>query len=348
MKLSEYDYYLPENYIAQYPLEKRDRSKLLVLNRKNGEIHHRHFCNITEYLNPGDCLVINETRVFPARLIGSEEKSSDEVEIFLLRPVGNQHWEALVKPGKKLPVGSRVTFAEGRLTAEIKERTEVGGRVVKFECDEDFDRLVEEIGIVPLPPYVKRLGEEKDKKTYQTVYAKVKGGVAAPTAGFHFTEELLEGIKDMGVEIVPIVLHPSVGTFRPVTVSDPRKHKMEPEYYQASAECLKKILETRKAGGRVIAVGTTVVRVLESISEEEDLSEEKNLRDLSGWTNKFIYPPYDFKLTEALLTNFHLPKSTLLFLVSAFATRKMIFSAYREAIERKYRFYSYGDAMFII
>ena len=347
MKLSEYDYYLPEDYIAQYPLEKRDHSKLLVLNRKNGEIHHRHFYDITEYLKQGDCLVINETRVFPARLIGNEEKSSDEVEVFLLRPVANQHWEALVKPGRKLPVGSRVAFAEGRLTAEIKERTEVGGRVVKFECQQDFDRLVEEIGIVPLPPYVKRPPEEQDKRTYQTVYAKVKGGVAAPTAGFHFTEQLLERIEGMGVEIVPIVLHPSVGTFRPVTVPAPRKHRLEPEQYVVSAECLKRILEARKKQGRVIAVGTTVVRVLETISEEEDLSEERNLGDLSGWTNKFIYPPYDFKLTGALLTNFHLPKSTLLFLVSAYANRKMIFSAYREAIERKYRFYSYGDAMLI-
>jgi len=347
MKLSEYDYHLPEHFIAQYPLEKRDHSKLLVLNRKNGEIQHGHFYNITEYLKPGDCLVTNETKVFPARLIGRKEKSSDTVEIFLLRPVGNQHWEALVKPGKKLPVGSRVTFAAGRLTAEIKDRTEVGGRVVKFECPEDFDRLVEEVGIVPLPPYVKRAPEEKDKRTYQTVFAKVKGGVAAPTAGFHFTEELLQRIKAVGVEILPMVLHPSVGTFRPVTVSDPRKHKMEPEYYQVSAACLRKIVETRKGGGRVIAVGTTVVRVLETISEKGDISEDENLRELSGWTDKFIYPPYDFKLTDALLTNFHLPKSTLLFLVSAFATRKTIFSAYREAIERKYRFYSYGDAMLI-
>jgi S-adenosylmethionine:tRNA ribosyltransferase-isomerase len=348
MKLSEYDYYLPENYIAQYPLEKRDHSKLLVLNRKSGEIQHRNFYEVTEYLHPGDCLVINETKVFPARLIGKEEKTSEEVEIFLLRPVSNQHWEALVKPGKKLPVGSRVVFAEGRLTAEIKNRTEVGGRVVAFECRENFDRLVEEIGIVPLPPYVKRPPEEKDKKTYQTVYAKVKGGVAAPTAGFHFTEELLKRIKESGVEVVPMALHPSVGTFRPVTVPDPRKHRMEPEYYQISAESLKNILETRKRQGRIIAVGTTVVRALETISDQKDFSEERNLRGMSGWTNKFIYPPYDFKLTDLLLTNFHLPKSTLLFLVSAFATRKMIFSAYREAIERKYRFYSYGDAMFIL
>lgn len=348
MKLSEYDYHLPEGYIAQYPLEKRDHSRLLVLDRKGEEIQHRHFYDITEYFKPADCLVINETKVFPARLIGTEETSSQEVEVFLIRPISNQHWEALVKPGKKLPPGTRVTFAEGRLAAEIKERTEVGGRLVMFQCPENFERLVEEIGIVPLPPYVRRPPEEKDKRTYQTVYAKVKGGVAAPTAGFHFTQELLKAIREMGVEIVPIVLHPSVGTFRPVTVPDPRKHRMEPEYYEVGAESLKKIVNAQRRGGRVIAVGTTVVRVLETIAEERDLEHEESLTDLSGWTDKFIYPPYDFHLTDVLLTNFHLPKSTLLFLVSAFATRRMIFSAYREAIERKYRFYSYGDAMLIL
>ncbi|MBD3232250.1 MAG: tRNA preQ1(34) S-adenosylmethionine ribosyltransferase-isomerase QueA [candidate division Zixibacteria bacterium] len=347
MRLSDYDYKLPKEYIAQYPCEKRDHSRLLVLHRKTGEIEHRYFYDIGDYLNFGDCLVINDSKVFAARLFGKKKPTGGKVEVFLLRQIEEFVWEALVNPGRKLPPGTEVQFEEG-FGCEIGNRTDVGGRIIRFTPVENLSDLIDKYGRIPLPPYVSRDDEAVDRDRYQTVYASVKGAVAAPTAGFHFTPLLLDEIQEQGIKIARITLHPSLGTFRPVTVQDPRDHKMHSEYFSLSPVAADVINATINKGGRIIAVGTTSVRTLEKVAIRDNETERYKAKPMSGSTDLYIYPPYDYKLVDALITNFHLPKSTLLFLVSALAGREKILNAYEEAKRLKYRFFSYGDAMLII
>ncbi|UCE05561.1 MAG: tRNA preQ1(34) S-adenosylmethionine ribosyltransferase-isomerase QueA [bacterium] len=342
MKLSDFKYDLPEHLIAQYPAEKRDQSKLMVLDRKTETIETRVFTNIFEYLNPGDCLVLNETRVFPARLMATKDKTDARVEIFLLRELENSLWEVLVKPARKVRVGNRITIAKDFI-CDVIDNTVSGGRVVRFYYQGDFFEMVEQLGKSPLPPYIKRESEESDKERYQTVYAKVRGAVAAPTAGLHFTKRALDKIQKKGVEIVFVLLHLGLGSFRPVMVEDLSRHKMDSEYFEISDEATEKINQTIHDGGNIVAVGTSTVRVLESV-----VTSERFVKPMKGWTDKFIYPPYEIKIVDRLITNFHLPCSTLLMLVSAFAGRDFIFRAYQKAIEEKWRFYSYGDAMLIL
>jgi S-adenosylmethionine:tRNA ribosyltransferase-isomerase len=343
MRISEYDFKLPQELIAQYPIEKRDHSKLMVLHRRSGKIEHRIFSQIIDYLEEGDGLVINQTRIFPARLFGKLENKDSKIEILLLRKIEEDVWEILVKPGRKAKIGQRIVFNQNRLSCEILEKSPAGGRVAKFLFDGDFFDIVDQIGVIPLPPYIKRDPENLDKSRYQTVYAKDIGAVAGPTAGFHFTKELLKKIADNGVSLIPIVLHVGLGTFRPIKVEDPSEHRMEPEYYKIDETSAEKITQVKKNGGRIFAIGTSVVRTLETVARQDGILEPKE-----GWTDIFIYPPYRFQLGDAILTNFHLPKSTLILLVSAFADKELIFKAYQEAIEKQYRFYSYGDAMLII
>ncbi len=342
MKLSDFKYNLPEKLIAQYPAEKRDQSRLMVLHRDTQKIEDKIFADIVDYINPGDCLVINETKVFPARLMGTKDKTEAKVEVFLLRELENGLWEVLVKPARKVRVGNRLSIGD-ELVCDVIDNTVSGGRVVRFRYEGDFFEIVERLGQSPLPPYVKREPEPIDKTRYQTVYARVRGAVAAPTAGLHFTEEILQKLRDKGVKIVPIVLHLGLGSFRPVMVEDLSRHKMDSEYYEISEQAAETINQTIKEGGKVVAVGTSVVRALETQVTSEGL-----VKPEKGWTDKFIYPPYDFKIVDRLITNFHLPGSTLLMLVCAFADRDFIFKAYRRAIKEKYRFYSYGDAMLIL
>lgn len=346
MKLSDYDYSLPRGFIAQYPAEKRDQSRLLVLDRNSGEIEHKRFYHICDYLRPGDCLVINNSKVFAARLFG-KRPTGGKAEVFLLRKIENFTWEALVNPGRKLPPGTEVSFNSG-LKCTLKERTEVGGRIVEFEPVENIDDLIEEHGHIPLPPYIARDDEEIDRERYQTVYSSVKGAVAAPTAGFHFTPDLLDKLKRRDVAIAEITLHPSLGTFRPITVENPLEHIMEPEYFRLTESAAEIVNNTVKAGGRIIAVGTTSVRTLEKVASRGEKKENYFMAPAEGYTDLYIYPSYKFKIVTGLVTNFHLPKSTLLFLVSAFAGREYILNAYEEAKAHRYRFYSYGDAMLII
>ncbi len=342
MKLSDFKYPLPEHLIAQYPAERRDESRLMVLHRDAGKIEHRIFRDIVEYFQEGDCLVINQTKVFPARLFGIKEKTAARVEIFLLRELENGLWEVLVKPARKVRIGNRLHLTDD-LYCDVIDNTVSGGRVVRFNYNGNFFSIVEKLGQAPLPPYIKREPEPLDKERYQTVFAKVRGAVAAPTAGLHFTKELLDVLKKKGVTIVPVVLHVGLGSFRPVQVEDLSRHKMDSEYYEVYEDSAGVINETKKSGGRVIAVGTTVVRALETaVTSDHHVKAEK------GWTDKFIYPPYEFKVVDALVTNFHLPGSTLLMLVSAFAGHDFVFKAYRKAVREKYRFYSYGDAMLIL
>ncbi len=341
MKLSDFKYNLPDKLIAQYPLEERDASRLMVLDRENGNIEHRRFSDVTEYLNEKDILVVNETKVFPARLQGVKEKTDAKVEVFLLRELENSLWEILVKPARKVRIGNRLIINED-IFCDVIDNTVSGGRVVRFNVNGNFYNMIDRIGESPLPPYIKRPPEDIDKERYQTVYAKERGAVAAPTAGLHFTEDLLEAVKKIGVKVIPLTLHIGLGTFRPVIVEDVSRHHMDSEYYSISSESADIINKTKANGGKVIAVGTTTVRTLESAITSDSLVKESN-----GWTDKFIYPPYDFQIVDALITNFHLPSSTLLMLVSALAGRDFIFKAYRKAIKEKYRFYSYGDAMFI-
>lgn len=342
MKLSDFKYNLSENLVAQYPAEQRDKSKLMILNREKHSIDIDEFSTIKNFVNEGDCLVINETKVFPARIMGTKEKTEAEVEIFLLRELESSLWEVLVKPARKVRVGNRLHLTED-LYCDVIDNTVSGGRVVRFNYNGNFYSIVEELGRSPLPPYIKRDPEPLDKERYQTVYAKVRGAVAAPTAGLHFTEELLAEIKKKGVSIVPLVLHVGLGSFRPVQVEDLSRHKMDSEYFEIYQETADTINQTKANGGRIIAVGTTSVRALEStVTSDNSVKAEK------GWTDKFIFPPYEFKVVDALVTNFHLPGSTLLMLVSAFADRDFIFKAYRKAMREKFRFYSYGDAMLII
>lgn len=340
MKTSDFYYELPKELIAQDPLEDRSSSRLMHLDRNTGAVEHRHFRDIREYLKPGDCLVINDTKVIPARLYGRKEGTDALIEILLLKRKENDVWETLVKPGKKCRPGAEISFGEGILKGKIIEVVEEGNRLIQFEYEGIFEEILDRLGEMPLPPYITH--KLKDKNRYQTVYAKHEGSAAAPTAGLHFTEELLEEIQSMGVRIAHVTLHVGLGTFRPVKVEEVTEHHMHSEFYVVEEEQAALINQTRKQGGRVIAVGTTSCRTLESAA-----SEDGTLKAGSGWTDIFIYPGYRFKIMDALITNFHLPESTLLMLVSAFADKEKIMKAYEEAVRQRYRFFSFGDAMFI-
>ena len=339
MDLKEFYYDLPEELLAQVPIQKRDESRLMVLDRNNKTIEHKIFKDILDYLKPGDCLVRNNTKVIPARIYGKKETGAN-VEFLLLNNIEGDIWEAIVRPGNKLHVGTKVTFGEGLLNAEILEVMEGGTRKVKFTYNGIFNEILDQIGLMPLPPYIHEELKEKDR--YQTVYAKYQGSAAAPTAGLHFTEELLEKIKEKGVEIANVTLHVGIGTFRPVKVEKIEEHHMHSEHYYIKKEDAEKINNAKKNGGRIISVGTTSCRVLESIADENGF-----VKETEGDTSIFIYPGYKFKCIDALITNFHLPESTLLMLVSALAGKDYIMKAYKEAVEQKYRFFSFGDAMFI-
>ena len=339
MKVSDFNYELPEELIAQTPIQKRDMSRLMVLNRKDKSIEHKVFKDIIEYLHKGDCLVINNTKVIPARLYGKKETGAN-VEFLLLKRIEGDIWEVMVRPGRKLLKGTRVTFGEGILEAEILEVLENGNRKVLFKYEGIFNEILDKIGLMPLPPYIKKTLKERDR--YQTVYAKYLGSAAAPTAGLHFTEELLKQLKEKGVEIANVTLHVGIGTFRPVKVENIEEHSMHSEHYYIKKEDVEKINNTKKSGGRIIAVGTTSCRVLESVADENGM-----VKEIEGDTSIFIYPGYKFKCIDALITNFHLPESTLIMLVSALADREYIMKAYNEAVKEKYRFFSFGDAMFI-
>lgn len=341
MKTSDFFYELPEELIAQDPLEDRTASRLLVLDKKTDKLEHKIFSDVIDYLNQGDCLVINNTRVIPARLIGEKEGTGGKVEILLLKRLKNDIWETLVKPGKKLRPGARVTFGDGRLKAEIMEIAEEGNRLVKFYYEGIFEEILDSLGEMPLPPYITHKLE--DKEMYQTVYAKFNGSAAAPTAGLHFTNELLERIRQKGIRIASITLHVGLGTFRPVKVEDVNNHHMHTEWYEVNKEAADIINETKKNGGRVICVGTTSCRTIESVADEDGLMSAK-----TGETDIFIYPGYKFKVMDGLITNFHLPESTLVMLVSAFAGKERVLSAYETAVKEKYRFFSFGDAMILI
>ena len=341
MKTSDFFYELPEELIAQDPLEDRTASRLLVLDRKTDKLEHKIFGDVINYLNPGDCLVINNTRVIPARLIGEKEGTGGKVEILLLKRRENDIWESLVKPGKKLRPGARVIFGDGRLKAEILEIAEEGNRLVKFYYEGIFEEILDSLGEMPLPPYITHKLE--DKEMYQTVYAKFDGSAAAPTAGLHFTNELLEKIRQKGIRIASITLHVGLGTFRPVKVEDVNNHHMHTEWYEVNNEAADIINETKKNGGRVICVGTTSCRTIESVADENGFMSAK-----TGETDIFIYPGYKFKVMDGLITNFHLPESTLVMLVSAFAGKERILSAYETAVKERYRFFSFGDAMILL
>lgn len=340
MKLSDFNYELPQELIAQDPLLKRSDSRLMVLNRATGGIEHRHFSDVIEYLNPGDCLVINDTKVIPARLIGVKEDTGASIEVLLLKRHDDKVWETLVKPGKKMKEGAEVSFGDGLLKGTVVGIVDEGNRLIQFEYDGIFEEILDQLGQMPLPPYITH--QLKDKSRYQTVYAKHDGSAAAPTAGLHFTQELLQEIQDMGVTIAHVTLHVGLGTFRPVKVDTIEEHHMHSEFYVVEEEEAKKINDTKKNGGRVICVGTTSCRTLESATGEDGI-----LKAGSGWTDIFIYPGYRFKILDCLITNFHLPESTLVMLVSALAGREHILNAYQEAIKERYRFFSFGDAMFI-
>lgn len=340
MKVSDFDFYLPEELIAQHPLEKRDTSRLMVLDKETGKIEHKVFKDIIDYLNEGDTLVLNNTRVMPARLIGAKEGTGGKIEFLLLKRLEGDKWECLAKPGKSAKPGRRFEFGDGKLKCEVLEVLETGNRIVEFEYEGIFEEVLDALGEMPLPPYI----HEKldDKERYQTVYSKETGSAAAPTAGLHFTEELLKKIEDKGVNIAYITLHVGLGTFRPVKVETIDKHVMHSEFYQLSKETADIINNTKKNGKRVISVGTTSTRTLETIADENGV-----VRECSGWTNIFIYPGYKFKVVDNLITNFHLPESTLIMLVSALAGKEHVLNAYNEAVKEKYRFFSFGDAMFI-
>jgi len=343
MKLTDFKYELPDELIAQYPTKHRGESRMMVLNRGDQSYSHENFSNIIDVLNEGDALVVNETKVFPARLIGFKEKTNAQVEVLLLRQLEDTMWEVLVKPARKVRNGNRLVIADS-IGCDVIDNTISGGRVVKFDDNgKDFFDLVEEVGNSPLPPYIKRPTEAIDKERYQTVYAKKTGAVAAPTAGLHFTDDIIEKLKAKGVEIIPLVLHVGLGTFRPVQVEDLSRHQMDSEYYELSEESAKQINEVKKNGGRIIAVGTTTVRVLETVAIPD-----KTVKASSGWTDKFIFPPYNFKMIDGIITNFHQSQSTLYILVCTFCGYDLAQSAYKEAIGEKYRFFSYGDAMLVI
>lgn len=339
MLLSDFDYFLPEELIAQHPIEPRDSSRLLVLDKNTGARAHQHFYDLPTYLRAGDTLVFNDTRVIPARLIGAKAETGGKVEVFLLTRKSGDQWEALVKPGKKARAGTIIKFSE-ELSCEIMETTDFGGRIVRFIFDGIFEEILDRLGQTPLPPYIKE--ELADKERYQTVYARERGSAAAPTAGLHFTKELMEKVKAKGVNLAFVTLHVGLGTFRPVNTDDITNHVMHREYYSVSPETAQLINNTKTAGGRVIAVGTTAIRTLETATSDGVLEAK------SGWTEIFIYPGYEFKMIDAAVTNFHLPKSTLLMLISALASKESVLTTYEEAVQEKYRFFSFGDAMLII
>ena len=339
MKLEEFDYELPEELIAQIPIEKRDESRLMILDREKREIEHKTFKNIIEYLEPGDCIVRNNTKVIPARLYGKKDTGAN-VEFVLLKQLDGDIWESIVRPGNKLKIGAKVNFGDGLLEAEILDVLDGGTRKVKFTYEGIFNEILDKIGLMPLPPYIHKTLEKRER--YQTVYAKYDGSAAAPTAGLHFTPELLEKIEKKGVKIANVTLHVGIGTFRPVKEENIEEHIMHTEHYYIKEEDAKKINETKKNGKRVIAVGTTSCRVLETVADENGY-----LHEVEGDTGIYIYPGYKFKCIDGLITNFHLPKSTLLMLVSALADREFVLEAYNQAVKEKYRFFSFGDAMFI-
>lgn len=339
MNKSDFDFYLPEELIAQTPLEKRDNSRLLHLDKNTGKIEHKHFYDIKQYVRPGDCLVLNDSRVLPARLIGTRP-TGGAVELVLLKDLGDNCWECLSRPGRKTKPGQELIFGNGELTAVVQDLTQGGNRIVKFNYKGIFLEILERLGKMPLPPYIKE--ELQDSERYQTVYSKELGSAAAPTAGLHFTKELLSEIEDMGVSICCVTLHVGLGTFRPVKAENIEDHDMHSEFCIIPEDTAQTVNDTKKAGGRVIAVGTTSCRTLESFTTDDGV-----LQATSGWTNIFIYPGYTFKCIDALITNFHLPESTLIMLVSALAGREHILNAYKTAVNEKYRFFSFGDAMFI-
>lgn len=339
MLLSEFDYLLPEELIAQHPCEPRDHSRLLVLDKNTGAISHQHFFDILQYINAGDTLVFNDTRVIPARLIGSKAKTGGKIEVFLLNRRSGNEWEVLVKPGKKARPGTIIIFSD-RLSCEILEITDFGGRIVRFIFDGIFEEILDELGETPLPPYITE--HLADKERYQTVYARENGSAAAPTAGLHFTTELMDHLHEKGIHLAFVTLHVGLGTFRPVKTEKITDHVMHREYYSVLPETAELINNTKKQGGRVIAVGTTAIRTLETATVNGVLEAK------SGWTEIFIYPGYTFKMVDGAVTNFHLPKSTLLMLISALAGQENVFNAYKEAVKQQYKFFSFGDAMLII
>lgn len=341
MNVSDFDYELPEELIAQDPLEKRSESRLMVLDKETGKVTHKHFYDISEYINEGDCLVINNTRVIPARLYGSKEGTNAAIEILLLKRIDANTWECLTRPGKKARVGARIIFGEGILVGEIVDIVEEGNRLIRFEYDGIFEEILDKLGEMPLPPYITH--KLKDKNRYQTVYAKYDGSAAAPTAGLHFTPELIQELRDKGIKIAEVTLHVGLGTFRPVKVENVLEHHMHSEYYEINKEACDIINSTKESGGKVISVGTTSTRTIESAADENGYLTPKK-----GNTDIFIYPGYEFKVIDSLITNFHLPESTLIMLVSALAGRENVLSAYEEAVKEKYRFFSFGDAMLIM
>lgn len=341
MKKEDFYYELPEELIAQHPLKNREKSRLMVLDRETGETKDRHFEDILEYLNPGDCMVLNDTRVIPARLFGSREGKKESIEFLLLKRIEDDKWETLVRPGKKARPGHKIVFGEGKLQGEILSIEEDGTRIIDFSYKGIFEEILDELGEMPLPPYIQEKLEDKER--YQTVYSKNKGSAAAPTAGLHFTKELLGEIKNRGVNIVYITLHVGLGTFRPVKVENIEEHHMHEEYFEVSKEAANIINRTKENSGKVVAVGTTSTRTLESIANDDG-----KIVEGKGWTNIFIYPGYRFKVVDSLITNFHLPESTLIMLVSALAGRENTLNAYNRAVKKKYRFFSFGDAMLII
>lgn len=341
MKRQDFYYDLPEELIAQDPLEDRSSSRLLVLDKKTGETQHHTFREIVNYLNPGDCLVINDTKVIPARLIGAKEETGAKIEVLLLKRKQNDVWETLVKPGRKAKPGTRISFGDGLLNGEVIDVVDEGNRLIRFEYDGIFEEILDQLGQMPLPPYITH--QLKDKDRYNTVYAAHEGSAAAPTAGLHFTPELLEEIDRKGVDIARVTLHVGLGTFRPVKVEDVENHHMHSEFYMIDEKAAEKINGAKARGGRIICVGTTSCRTIESAADENG-----HLKACSGWTEIFIYPGYTFKVLDGLITNFHLPESTLIMLVSALAGREHVLAAYEEAVRERYRFFSFGDAMLII
>lgn len=342
LRTNDFDYDLPEDLIAQQPLEQRDASRLLVLDRSNGQLMHRHFRDISDYFEPGDVLVINQTQVIPARLI-AHRKSGAKVELLLHKPLSDGTWETLVKPGRKAPIGEILHFSGSDTQAHVLDILENGARRIRFEANGDFFQWLDQVGHVPLPPYIKRNDTNADRQRYQTVYAAEKGAVAAPTAGLHFTEDILANLRQSGVQIATITLHVGLGTFRPVKVDRVQDHRMDAEYYAIDPDAAQMINTAQANGHRIVATGTTCVRTLESAAKPSGQIEAGR-----GWTDIFIYPPYQFKIVDRLITNFHLPKSTLIMLVSALAGKDWVMRAYQEAVRERYRFYSYGDAMLIL
>jgi S-adenosylmethionine:tRNA ribosyltransferase-isomerase len=344
MKLSDFKYPLPRNLIAKFPAKPRDHSRMMVMNRADESIEDHRFHEVLDYLSKGDCLVVNETKVFQARLFGKKEKTNAKIEVFLLRELNAEEniWDVIVDPARKVRIGNKIFFDNGKLWCEVIDNTTSRGRTVRFNHKGDFFKIIERIGITPLPYYIKRDATDKDKDLYQTVYARVLGAVAAPTAGLHFTKQLLRKIESRGVKVAPVLLHVGLGSFRPVEVEDLTKHKMDSEYYEISPAAAHIINRTIDSKHNVVVVGTSACRALES-----SVTSDGHLKPSNGWTDKFIFPPYDFKIADRLITNFHLPESTLLMLVSAFAGHEFLMRAYKRATKEGYRFYSYGDAMLI-